>query len=350
MIKIKNIKRYWCDKIKYAISMVTGKTLWSEKASLAIEVSGICNLRCPMCSYRRSTRKKGFMEWSLFEKIVQDAKCNGHTIASLHFFGEPLLWPHIVKGVSLLSRNGFYPTISTNGMLLTGEMAHKLQNEGLREILVTIDTLIPEVYLRIREGGNLEVVKNNIHDAIKAAPNLLIKAQFMSTMYNRNEEKELFYIEFGRHNNFQVHEKILIRMNKSKNISPELSHRPDEVDKRLCQMPFFRVDILWDGTTVLCCLDCEGKLVTGNMNENNISYSWIGPKIMELRKKILKGEWHDLVTCRQCLADHIKIDYDNWRLTDHLPKLPFKYRKILNELEKLDNYDEKLDKWVRRLK
>ena len=350
MVLLNKIRRFCRDKIKYSLSLFTGRPLWSGKASLAIEVSGVCNLRCPMCSYRNSSRKKGFMEWRLFEKIVQDAKKNGHTIASLHFFGEPLMWPHIIDGVALLSSKGFFPRISTNGMLLTGEMARKLQNAGLKEILVTIDTLILEVYQKIREGGSFEVVKKNIHDAIKVAPNILISAQFMPTKYNQNESEETFYKEFGRHTNFQVRKKVAIRMNNSKNITTELSHRPDEVDKRLCNMPFFRVDILWDGTTVLCCMDYEGKLVTGNMKENTISYSWIGPKVMMLRKKILKGEWNHLVTCRQCMADHVKIEYDAWRLTDPLTKLPLNYRKILNDIETLGYFDEKLDKCVTRLK
>lgn len=347
MVINNKIKRYLRDRIQYVQCIINHKPLWPEKATLAIEVSGVCNLRCPMCSYPRSSRKKGFMDWSLFEKIVMDAKRNGHAIASLHFFGEPLLWPHIINGVALLTENGFYPRISTNGMLLTGEMALKLQNAGLKEMLVTVDTLEAEAYKKIREGGNLEVIKENIHDAIKAAPKLLIMAQIMLTKYNQDESENNYYKEFGRHNNFTVHKKVLIRMNNSKNLSSELCHRPDQIDKRLCKMPFFRVDVLWDGTTVLCCLDYEGKLVTGNMNENNISYSWAGPKVMDLRKKILKGEWNALVTCRQCMADHIKLEYDNWRLNEPPTKLLFKQRKILESMEKLGYYDEELEKWIR---
>jgi MoaA/NifB/PqqE/SkfB family radical SAM enzyme len=286
------------------------------------------------------------MEWGLFEKIVQDAENNGHSIGSLHFFGEPLMWPHIIDGVTLLSSNGFFPRISTNGMLLTTEMMEKLAKAGLKEILITIDTLKPEVYKTIREGGNFELVRRNIKNAIKIAPNVSIFAQLMPTIYNRNENDKDFYMEFGTHNNFKVHKKTAIRMNNSKNISAELYHKPNEVDKRLCGMPFNRVDILWDGTTVLCCLDYEGKLVTGNMKDNDITYSWIGPKIMELRKKILKGEWDQLSTCKQCMADHIRIDYSDWQLTKPLRRLPVNYRKILSDIEKLRFFDLERGKWV----
>lgn len=345
----KNLRSYinnfeWASKIAW--SKLTGKqTFWKEKATLAIEVSGICNLRCQMCSYPSSNRKKGFMEWNLFEKIVNDAAKNGHDIASLHFFGEPLLWPHIVEGIELLSKKGLYPRISTNGMLLTGELAYKLQSAGLKEIMVTIDTLIPEAYPNIRAGGKLSVVIKNIHDAIAAAPNMQISAQLMPTKYNPRETEKDFYEEFGRHNNFKVQQWFVIRMANSENISQDLSHKPDEVDKRLCSKIFDRVDVLWDGTTVLCCLDYEGKLVTGNLKDNSISYSWLGPKAMALRKKILKGEWMDLITCRQCLADHVIMECNNWRLTKPLSKLSFGCGKLLEGIEQLGHFDENTEKW-----
>lgn len=326
-------------KIKSKSKAIQARTvkvpLWSEKATLAMEVCGYCNLRCPMCSYPNMKRKRGFIEWSLFEKIVADAVENGHDIASLHFFGEPLMWPHLVKGVKLLAENNIFPRISTNGMLLSGELARQLQDVGLKEIMVTIDTLVPEAYQKIRAGGDLFTVKQNIHDSLEAAPNLLIAVQFMKTKYNRNEKEDDFYEEFGHRSNFKVEPWFVVRMNNSEDVTQGLLYKPDEVDKRLCDKLFERVDVLWDGTTVLCCLDAEGQLVTGNLNENSISYSWLGPKAMALRKKILRGEWAKLSVCRLCVADHIVKRNDNWRLTIPPGPLPSKYSNWLKEIEKL---------------
>lgn len=320
---------------------------WPDKATLALEVSGVCNLRCPMCSYPNTKRQKGFMEWDLFEKIVDDVIENGHNIASLHFFGEPLLWPHIVEGVALLAKNNIFPRISTNGMLLTGTLARQLQNAGMKEIMVTIDTLMPEVYPKIRCGGNFSLVKQNIHDALNAAPNVLLSAQMMPTKYNQNETVEDFYREFGRRSNFKVEPWFVARMNGAENISQRSYHRPDEVDKRLCNKIFERVDVLWDGTTVLCCLDAEGQLVTGNLNENSIAYSWQGPKAMALRKMIMSGEWMKLNPCRQCAADHIVWTNGRWHLTNPPAKLPQEQRWILEYIQRLDSFDEEQGQWTK---
>ncbi len=341
--KVKNIR----ENLHIFLRSIRGLPPWSDKAILAMEVSGFCNLRCPMCSYPKMKREKGFMDWGLFCKIVEDAAANGHDIASLHFFGEPLLWPHIVEGVRLLSSKNIYPRISTNGMLLTGEMARNLQDAGLKEIMVTIDTLNPDVYTRIRTGGNLETVKNNIHQAIHVAPNLLISAQFMPTSENSDEKAEDFYKEFGEASNFKVEPWFVIRMNNSESLSKEFTHSPSEVDKRMCNKTIDRLDVLWDGTTVLCCLDSEGKLVTGNLNNNSIAYSWLGPKAMKLRKTILNGDWDQLVTCRECSADHIVSGRTDWKMFENKP-LPFKYRMLLKNIECLGSYDSSAEKWTQK--
>ncbi len=311
---------------------------WSLKATLAMEVSGYCNLCCPMCSYPNMKRKHGFMDWNLFKKIVEDAAANGHSIASLHFFGEPLMWPYIVQGVELLAKNNIFPRISTNGMLLTSQMAKRLEEAGLKEIMVTIDTLMPKVYSKIRKGGDFEIVKKNIHESLEVTDKLLISAQFMPTNENADETQEDFYKEFGYKKNFRVEPWFLIRMNNSENIATKYTHKPEDVDKRLCDKIFDRVDVLWDGTTVLCCLDVEGKLITGNLNDNSISYSWLGPKAMNLRKLILNGQWTKLSTCRECSADHIVDSINCWRVCNPPNKLPPKYKKLLKAVESLGNF------------
>lgn len=321
---------------------------WPEQATLAIEVCGVCNLRCPMCSYPRLKRKKGMMDFGLFTRIAEDAADNGHGIVSLHFFGEPLLWPHIVDGVALLSKFGMHPRLSTNGMLLTGDMARRLQDAGMKEIMVTIDTLRPEAYNIIRAGGDFETVRRNIHDAIAAAPDLRIRPQMMPTKHNEGETEEDFYNEFGRHSNFQVQPWFIHRMIEADNLTKDLFHKPGDVDKRLCDKPFERVDVLWDGTTVLCCLDAEGELVTGDLKKNSIAYSWEGPKAMRLRRKILAGEWHDLPACRACMADHVVTDIapSCWKKSDTLPPLPESYQRVYDRILELGEYDDEKGSWT----
>jgi sulfatase maturation enzyme AslB (radical SAM superfamily) len=247
-------------------------------------------------------RPKGFIELSLFKKIINDVKTNGHKIDCLHHFGEPLLYPHLIEAIQYMTDNGIHTEIpiSTNGLLLTPQLADQLYKAGLRSILVAIDTLIPEAYRQLR-GGNVEVIKKNMHDVVNNT-GLVVHAQLMPSKYNIGENEASFYNEFGRRN-FQVLPWFVIRMDGADNASTNLSHKPSEVNKTKCDKLYERVVIMWNGITALCCLDMNGELETGNLNLNTINESFSGTKANSLRHKIRSNDLPDL--CRRCYADHI---------------------------------------------
>jgi len=263
-------------------------------------------MKCPMCAYPFMNRPKGMMSLPLFKKIVDDAAINSHEIKWLNLFGEPLLWPYLVDGFAYLTSKGLNAKISTNGMLLTPDLAARLSKAGLREALVAIDTLRPDAYARLRIGGNLETIKKNIHEVLAAVPNLIISAQFMPSKYNVGESGAAFLQEFGNRPNFRIENWFVVRMSPlAENVSRTLSHGPNQVDKRKCNKLYEGVCVLWDGRTSLCCLDYDGDMITGDLNKNSIESSYMGPAAEEFRRRIVRGEWGNLPACARCLADHI---------------------------------------------
>ena len=59
---------------------------------ILIENTNCCNARCIMCPRDTLTRKRGFMEFGLFEKIMKELSgANRKPVIHLHGFGEPLL-------------------------------------------------------------------------------------------------------------------------------------------------------------------------------------------------------------------------------------------------------------------
>lgn len=307
-------------------------------AHLLVEVSGVCNMRCPMCCYPYIRRSKGFMDFALWQKIVDDAAANGHQIEWLHSFGEPLLWPHLVEGIAYLTSKGLAANISTNGKALTGELAARLAAAGQKQIMVALDTLQPAAYAQLRSGADLALIKRNMHEALQAAPALKIVAQFMYSRYNQDERVDDFYREFGRPANFEVMNWLVIRMTpEAANVSRNLFHSPDQIDKRLCNKLFEHVVVLWDGRTCLCCLDGEGEMITGDLNKNSIAYSFTGPRAMEFRRRILRGEWQSLPLCKRCLADHLVFQFqgvlDGCWISDPPQPLPALQAELLTVIE-----------------
>lgn len=59
---------------------------------LMIENTNHCNAECVMCPRDTLSRKRGFMDFALFEKIIKEASSESHKPAThLHGFGEPML-------------------------------------------------------------------------------------------------------------------------------------------------------------------------------------------------------------------------------------------------------------------
>ncbi len=76
--------------------------------------------------------------------------------------GEPLTNPHIPEIVQAVKEAGCKVGFSTNGTLLTPELAENLIRLGLDWISISFDAATPETYHQIRQGSSYETVIGNI--------------------------------------------------------------------------------------------------------------------------------------------------------------------------------------------
>jgi len=265
-----------------------------------IETSLICNLKCPECAIGagRITRTKRVMKYEQFQIIA--SKINKITdIMYLFNFGEPFLNEDIFDIISLAS--GFSKTsISTNAILLDEEKAKALINSGIREIIVSIDGVTPEVYEKYRVGGDLNRVLNNLK--------LLIA-------FNReagNKVRIVPQMVVFRHNQHEI--PAFISMNKQMGLKPYLKS-PDIKDfskfqyadrkelqrahfqtkeacrqaMKTCQMAKNWVNVQVDGTTVPCCMDYQGVMPFGNLLEQDACEVLENPAYLNFRNAVITG-------------------------------------------------------------
>ena len=104
-----------------------------------LEPTDKCNLACPICINRTiPDNVKGFMEWSLFKKIIDQLEGE---ICDINLFhrGEPLLHPQIAEMVAYCKTKGLTTRIHTNATKLTGEISNKLLTNGLDYISFSFD-------------------------------------------------------------------------------------------------------------------------------------------------------------------------------------------------------------------
>lgn len=129
---------------------------------LFVEVTTRCNLTCPMCMKRSVDGgiTEGDMSLETFKTLVP-ALSNCEALV-LNGVGEPLLHPHLEEMVN--TAKSVMPSKSwvgfqSNGLLLDKKKVESLVDAGLDKICISLDTLRPELFQKIREGAELQDLK-----------------------------------------------------------------------------------------------------------------------------------------------------------------------------------------------
>ncbi len=143
--------------------------LWKKSKSgrvppiLIIKLTSRCNFSCIMCpkTFRSIDFYKNPVDID-FKKLKELLEENAKyiTLVQLHG-GEPLMHKQINDILDLLNDLNLMYTITTNGHFLSQEIISKITKNCLR-IIVSIDAVTPELYAKIRKGGNLTNIVNNI--------------------------------------------------------------------------------------------------------------------------------------------------------------------------------------------
>jgi radical SAM protein with 4Fe4S-binding SPASM domain len=293
--------------------MTTNKSLREIGASLVdtdyprqitFEISAHCNLQCIMCPHPDMTRRKGFMDEDLYRKCIDEVAAEApETEVWLADHGESL-----IAGGALVERIRYakfkdLPKVflNTNGMLLDRPLAAGIVSAGLDMIVFGIDAYRAETYERIRVGGKLDAVIQNIDGLLQekrlhqsAKPEVWVQFIEMEENWGERDEFQRFWTERG------VGVKIRRKLSWGACIeSPDL--RVLETERIACPWLINLMHILWDGSVCRCSGDHECNYLMGNVRDQTIGGIWRG----ELRKERqihLQGRF-DLVNqqCQQCI-------------------------------------------------
>jgi MoaA/NifB/PqqE/SkfB family radical SAM enzyme len=259
-----------------------------------------CNLSCLECAVGADliTRRKGCMDFETFKVIAERIRphCN---YLLLHNWGEPLLNKDIFKIISYAS--SFAKTnISTNGMLITEDVAEKLICSGVSDLLVSIDAVSQEVYRRYRVGGDivkalhaLELLqRSNMRHGGKVA----IMPQFILFSHNQHEMEQFGQLctSLGLNPSFKA---PYLRAGSSLKNSDKSEYqrqcylKPEEQRAAMaeCIDPRQIFTILVDGSAVICCHDYNGETCFGNVIEQSVLDIWNSAACRQFRWDIVTG-------------------------------------------------------------
>jgi radical SAM protein with 4Fe4S-binding SPASM domain len=270
---------------------------------LWIEPTSVCNLRCIMCPNKDLEKsQKGFMEFELFKKIVDEARGFVFDVHLLHR-GESLLHPDFFKMVRYAQEAGLVTRFHTNGTLLDEEKSYELIESGLDQFAFSFDGYDQESYERIRVPADFEETVGNIVRFLEIKKRL--KARRPYTIIELIHFPELFddkgrtkLKEFKRRFQGLPLDKLVVK--ELHNWAGDYGAADRGKTYSPCTFLWHALIIFWDGSVLPCTQDFFGYYGLGNVKETSIADIWNSEKMMVLRGKVIRGKVEDLETCSQC--------------------------------------------------
>lgn len=110
-----------------------------QKFKLRLSLTDRCNYRCSHC-YASAGKSFTDMSFDLFTKIIDDLSpvCGNDAMVQL-LGGEPLLYPQLKEAIGYVVHKGYSCSLTTNGALLTPDMAQLLSESGIQKVNVSLD-------------------------------------------------------------------------------------------------------------------------------------------------------------------------------------------------------------------
>lgn len=292
--------------------------MMGKPATLSIEPTTSCNLRCPECpsGLRSFTRPTGMIDVELFEKIVHENHRHLHYL-HVYFQGEPFLHPHFSKLIEIAHAYRVYTATSTNAHYLTQANVDKTLESGLRQLIVSVDGITQEIYENYRVGGKLSKVEDGIRRLIETRNSRQLKypyviLQFLVTGVNEHQIPALtvwtnalgvdeLQLKTTQIYDFENGSPLIPRNLAYSRYVPagvgkwKLKHTLENKCWRMWQGTV----ITWDGRVVPCCFDKDAAHVFGSVKEEPLATIWNNYSYHSFRRQLLKDR-RQIDICMNC--------------------------------------------------
>lgn len=294
--------------MKHFINFTSYRKAWNKASqgiesfiplNIDIELSNLCNLSCPFCflsdkNYIKSKKKSSkFMQFNLFQEIIK--QCSELNIPSikLNWMGEPTLYPMFNYCLDIIDKKRFFwdVIINTNGNYT------KERNIGLlktTKVIFSIDSFNKKTYEKMRLGGNLKKVLENINNLLFLGHKNIVGRRVITKDNQTENFKKDAYWHFG--NKIAISEHYVFDRNKNNKLQVNY---PIELERVYCGYPSQRLVIDTDGNVFPCCVDVYKEMNLGNIKKQSFLEIWKGEKLKKIREMLKKNKMPSKA-CKHC--------------------------------------------------
>lgn len=272
----RSVAGYLCNRIEWYyyphLCILKGYPIHMD-----IELSSLCQLKCPMCfRFHKPVKNQGLMSLETFKKVIDEIEGK---IYSIKFTGrgEPLMNRQFPAFLDYVKDKKFGEvTMITNGQLMNEETMLSMIENGIDRVAFSIDGL-KEKYEEIRAPIKYEEIIDIVarlhalrEKKRKKKPH--IRIQGVKTSIDKDME---FLRTWG-----PLSDEILFLEYKDYSIEAEGS---EQAGYR-CPSLYQRMMVHWDGTVPMCINDEYEESVMGNIAHEHVKDIWRGPAFNEARR------------------------------------------------------------------
>lgn len=270
---------------------------------LDIESTNACNLRCPFCAVTFKNwgpYRRGYMDLSLFKRIIDEGVENGLCSVKFSLRGEPMLHPKLCEMVRYAKEKGVIDIyFNTNATLLNERKINQLIDAGLDRISVSFEGITREIYESYRVGASYEEVLSNVKKLRLTRdkrglsyPQIRVQTVLLPELREGSPQ----YVEFWQ----SIADEVAYL--DARHETPGDDHR-GLVANWACPFLWQRMAVLWDGTLLPCLMHgiSDFSLMSlGNVKEVSIKEMWLSEKLSQYRELHKSAQAHKLEACDRC--------------------------------------------------
>ena len=264
-----------------------------------LELSSVCNLRCPMCytispEFRKHVDAK-IMDFGMFTRIIDEI---GGKVPALRLSlrGESTVHPRFVDAVRYAKEHGIKEVSTlTHGGRLTPDFFRQIQEAGIDWITISVDGL-KETYEHIRKPlkfddllDKLKAIKQYKQERGLVKP--VIKVQGIWPAIQDNPQG--YYDTFAPITDLVAFNPLIDYLGNDTEI--------EYLEDFTCPQQYQRLVIGADGLVMKCSNDEENREVIGDANTQTVHEIWHGEKMQKVREMHLQPRgFMGSAVCRKC--------------------------------------------------
>ena len=242
-----------------------------------VEVTNVCGLACSFCPPKTFPSKN--MSHELFEKTLKQLKPYTKTLA-FHIMGDPLTLSNLDTYLDLAQHYGFEVELTTSGYYLKLRDAATLFHPAVRQLNISLNSYNKNALnMSFDEyiDGVISTCKTKLECYSKPFINLRLwnldegmsEHSFNEKIFKKLEETfgstiELKQMQENKERSLRLASKVILHFD-SYFQWPNIQSKHKSDGK--CYGLQSHIGVLANGTVVPCCLDAEGVIALGNIEQ-----------------------------------------------------------------------------------